>query len=39
MKPNYIPNYVGLTPGENPKNHEFREVDKNKWMNKKGFNI
>ena len=39
MKPNFIPNYVGLTPGENPKNHEFREVDKNKWMNKKGFNI
>ena len=38
MKPNYIPNYVGLTPGENPKNHEFREVDKNKWINKKGFN-
>ena len=36
MKPNFIPNYVGLTPGENPKNHEFREVDKNKWMNKKG---
>ena len=39
MKPNYIPNYVGLTPGENPKNHEFREVDKNKWINKKGFNV
>ena len=30
MKPNFIPNYVGLTPGENPKNHEFRAVDKNK---------
>ena len=29
MKQNFIPNYVGLTPGENPKNHEFREVDKN----------
>ena len=39
MKPNFIPNYVGLTPGENPQNHEFRSVDKNKWMNKKGFNI
>ena len=39
MKPNFIPNYVGLTPGENPKNHEFRDIDKNKWMNKKGFNI
>jgi hypothetical protein len=39
MKPNFIPNYVGLTPGENPKNHEFRQVDKNKWINKKGFNV
>ena len=39
MKQNFIPNYVGLTPGENPKNHEFREVDKKKWINKKGFNI
>ena len=39
MKPNFIPNYVGLTPGENPKNHEFRAVDKNKWISKKGFNI
>ena len=39
MKPNFIPNYVGLTPGENPKNHEFREVDKNKWISKKGFNV
>ena len=39
MKPNFIPNYVGLTPGENPKNHEFRPVDKNKWINKKGFNV
>ena len=29
MKPNFIPNYVGLTPGENPKNDEFREVHKN----------
>ena len=29
MKPNYIPNYVGLTLGENPKNHEFRQIDKN----------
>ena len=39
MKPNFIPNYVGLTPGENPKNHEFRAVDKNKWISKKGFNV
>lgn len=37
MKPNYIPNYVGLTPSENPKNHEFRNVNKSKWLNKKGF--
>ena len=39
MKPNFIPNYVGLTPGENPNNHEFRAVDKNKWISKKGFNV
>ena len=39
MKPNFIPNYVGLTPGENPNNHEFRAVNKNKWISKKGFNV
>ena len=39
MKPNFIKNYVGLTPGENPKLHEFREFDKNKWIDKKGFYI
>ena len=39
MKPNFIPNYVGLTPGENPNYHEFRAVDKNKWISKKGFNV
>ena len=39
MKPNFIPNYVGMTPSENPNNHEFREVDKNKWINHKGFNV
>ena len=25
--------------GENDYYYEFREVDKNKWINKKGFNI
>ena len=39
MKPNFIPNYVGMTPSENPKNHEFRNVDKNKWITNKGFNV
>ncbi len=39
MKPNFIPNYVGMTPSENPKNHEFRKVDKNKWITNKGFNV
>ena len=39
MKPNFIPNYVGMTPSENPKNHEFRNVDKNKWITDKGFNV
>ena len=38
MKPNFIPNYVGMTPSENPKNHEFRNVNKNKWITNKGFN-
>ena len=39
MKPNYIPNYVGMTPSENPNNHEFRNVDKTKWRTNKGFNV
>ena len=39
MKPNFISNYVGMTPSENPKNHEFRNVDKNKWITNKGFNV
>ena len=39
MKPNFIPNYVGMTPSENPKNHAFRNVDKNKWITNKGFNV
>jgi hypothetical protein len=39
MKPNFIPNYVGMTPSENPKTHEFRKVNKNKWITNKGFNV
>ena len=38
MKPNFISNYVGMTPSENPKTHEFRMVDKKKWITIKGFN-
>ena len=39
MKPNFIPNYVGMTPSENPKTHVFRDVDKKKWITNKGFNV
>lgn len=39
MKPNFIPNYVGMTPSENPKTHLFRIVDKKKWISNKGFNV
>ena len=39
MKPNFIPNYVGMTPSENPNNHAFRNVDKKKWITNKGFNV
>jgi hypothetical protein len=39
MKPNFIPNYVGMTPSENPKTHAFRNVDKEKWITNKGFNV
>ena len=39
MKPNFIPNYVGMTPSENPNEHSFREVDKKKWITIKGFNV
>lgn len=34
---NFISNYVSATPSQPPLNHNFREIDKNKWMNKKGF--
>ena len=37
MKPNYISNYVQMTPSENPLNHKFRSENKEKWMTKKGF--
>ena len=39
MKPNYIANYVGMTPSENPKTHSFRDIDKSKWITNKGFNL
>ena len=34
---NFIQNYVSATPSDSPLNHNFREVNKNKWVNKKGF--
>ena len=37
IKPNYIENYVQMTPSENPLNHKFREEKKEKWITKKGF--
>ena len=39
MKPNFISNYVQMTQSENPKNHEFRNVDKNKLITNKRFNV
>ena len=39
MKPNFIPNYVQMTPSENPKNYEFRNVNKKKWISNKGFHV
>ena len=38
MKPQYIPNYVQMTPSENPLTHSFRDVDKSRWITNKGFN-
>ena len=35
--PNYIKNYVQLTPSESPLNHKFRDVQKSKWITEKGF--
>ena len=37
MKPNFIPNYVGMTPSINPNEYEFRNINKNKWITIKGF--
>ena len=34
---NFISNYVSATPSQSPLNHYFREVNKTKWMNKRGF--
>ena len=39
IKPNFIPNYAGMTPTENPKTYKFQMVNKNKWLNSKGFNV
>ena len=33
----YISNYVSATPSEPPLCHNFRDVHKDKWVNKKGF--
>ena len=33
----FISNYVSATPSESPLCHNFREVRKDKWVNKKGF--
>ena len=33
----FISNYVSATPSNSPLNHNFREVNKDKWVNKKGF--
>lgn len=32
-----IKNYVQETPSESPLVHKFREVEKSKWMSRKGF--
>ena len=38
MKPNFIPNYVGMTPSDNPNDYQFRKVNKKRWITIKGFN-
>ena len=35
----FISNYVTATPSESPLCHNFRDVNKDKWVNKKGFYI
>ena len=37
MKYNMINNYVGKDPSENPLNHNFRIINKKKWITEKGF--
>ena len=39
MKDNFhfIPNYVNATPSESPLNHNFRDINKQRWINKSGF--
>ncbi len=39
MKPNFIKNYVQMTPSESPLKFKFRVENKNKWLTKKGFII
>lgn len=36
-RPKFIGNYVNMTPSEPPLNHKFRDVNRNKWMDQKGF--
>ena len=33
----FIPNYVTATPSKSPLCHNFRDIQKDKWVNKKGF--
>lgn len=37
VHPQFISNYVQLTPSESPLNHKFRDVEKKKWITQKGF--
>ena len=37
MKPNFISNYVGMTPSEPPVCYKYRDVNKKKWITPKGF--
>jgi hypothetical protein len=34
-----IGNYVFMTPSKPVHNHQFRPIDKNKWVNKKEFQV
>jgi hypothetical protein len=36
-KCNFIKNYVNATPSNPPVIYKFRDINKNKWINKKGF--